>query len=282
VARADRARASHSAPALTVSGSATIIPGGGAQFNITGAAPFSTLYVFVQGQAGYYEIDLSSLPATSPLRTGGAEAAQLVDATIVMENGTTLPGGAYVFEFAAGRGFGSGTRTSRNLTVQSVGTGGVQVSVSWNTAADVDLYLVEPSGETIWYGNEQSASGGVLDLDSNAACFSSDVRNENINWPASTPPSGTYTVRLNYWDACGATRTDWVLTIRVPGQSTRTFTGSFTGAGVGGAQNAGQVITTFTVGASGPVVQSSATASPAVRAAATSSPTMLKQRKTQP
>lgn len=239
------------APALTVSGASTIIPGGGALFEVTGTAAFSTLYVFVQGQSGYYEIDLSSLPVTSPLRSGTAMPAQLINTTIVMQNGTTLPGGAYVFEFAGGRGFGSGTRTSRPVSVQTVGTGGVQVSVSWNTRADVDLYLVEPSGETIWYGNEASASGGILDLDSNAACFGQDLRNENINWPSRTPPSGTYRVRVNYWDACGVARTDWVLTVRVPGQATRTFTGSFTGPGVGGEEDAGQLITSFTVGASG-------------------------------
>jgi len=255
------------APALTVTGASTIIPGGGAQFDVTGAAPFSTLYVFVQGQSGYYEIDLSSLPMTSPWRSGAAEPAQLINTTIVMQNGTTLPGAAYVFEFAGGRGFGAGTRTTRPVSVQSVGTGGVQVSVSWNSRADVDLYLVEPSGETIWYGNEESATGGVLDLDSNAACFGADLRNENINWPTRTPPAGTYTVRVNYWDACGAARTDWLLTVRVPGQATRTFTGTFTGPGVGGEQNAGQVVTTFTVSASGvTVAPGSAIATPSTSA----------------
>jgi hypothetical protein len=260
VARSGAPASDAGAPTLTVNGASTIIPGGGSQFDLTGSAPFSTLYVFVQGQAGYYEIDLSALPelAADPRRL----SAQLLNTTITMTNGTTLPGGAYVFEFAAGRGQGAGTRRSRPVTVQRVGTGGVQVSVSWNSQADVDLYLVEPSGNTIYYGNRSSASGGVLDLDSNAACSPPDLRNENINWPSSSPPAGTYTVRVNYWDSCEAASTDWLVTVRVPGQPVRTFTGRFTGDGVGGSVNAGQVVTSFTVSGSGSLVLGDAPAAP--------------------
>jgi len=248
VARSGTPSSDAGAPTLTVNGSTTIIPGGGSQFDITGSAPFSTLYVFVQGQSGYYEIDLSAVPdvAANPRRL----AAQLLNTTLVMTNGTTLPSGSYVFEFAAGRGQGAGTRRSAAVTVRNVGTGGVQVSVSWNSVADVDLYLVEPSGNTIYYGNRQSASGGVLDLDSNAACSGPDLRNENINWPSQSPPGGTYTVRVNYWDACGAPSTDWLITVRAPGQPVRTFRGRYTGDGVGGGSEAGQVVTTFTLSGS--------------------------------
>lgn len=220
------------APTLTVAGAATIIPGGGSQFDITGSAPFSVLYVFVQGRPGYYEI---TLPAS------------VTSVSVVVTIGVTLSGNGYTFEFAAGRGSGAGTRQTRPITVQTAGTTGVQVSVSWNSAADVDLYLVEPSGNTIYYGNRQSASGGTLDLDANAGCGQDAVRNENINWPTGNPPTGTYTVRVNYWSNCGVPATDWVVTVRVPRQPVRTFTGRFTGDGEGGGVNAGQVVTTFNV-----------------------------------
>jgi hypothetical protein len=83
----------------------------------------------------------------------------------------------------------------------------------------------------------------VLDLDSNAAC-SSGPRNENITYGTS-PPRGTYTVRVNYWSACGAASTQYVVTVRVAGQTPRTFNGTFTGGGNFGAAGAGTVVTTF-------------------------------------
>ena len=54
------------------------------------------------------------------------------------------------------------------FNVIRVGTGDVQVTLSWDTDSDVDLHVVDPSGEEIFYGNRESASGGMLDLDSNA------------------------------------------------------------------------------------------------------------------
>jgi hypothetical protein len=52
-------------------------------------------------------------------------------------------------------------------------------------------------------------------------------------------------VRVNYWAACGAPATDFVVTVRAKGQVPRTFTGRFTGGGVGGASGAGMRIAEF-------------------------------------
>lgn len=38
-------------------------------------------------------------------------------------------------------------------------TGDVQVTLTWNNTADLDLYVTEPNGETIYYGNRQSEIG---------------------------------------------------------------------------------------------------------------------------
>jgi uncharacterized protein YfaP (DUF2135 family) len=112
-----------------------------------------------------------------------------------------------------------------------VGTGDVQVSIAWSGASDVDLHVFDPSGEEIFYDNKQSASGGLLDLDSNAAC-SIDGRNaENVVWPAAGAPRGTYRVVVDYYDDCGVAKTDWVVTLQVEGAAPRTFSGSFTGIG---------------------------------------------------
>jgi len=82
----------------------------------------------------------------------------------------------------------------------------VQVNVTWNTATDVDLHVVDPRNEEIYYGHTQSASGGSLDVDSNAGCAIDNKNSENVQW-GSTAPNGTYTVRVDYWSACSVTGT---------------------------------------------------------------------------
>ncbi|PDW04315.1 FHA domain-containing protein [Candidatus Viridilinea mediisalina] len=107
----------------------------------------------------------------------------------------------------------------------SVGTGDIQITLSWSAPIDLDLYVTDPSGETIFYGNPRSASGGTLDRDN--ACANMVVgRPENIFWPSGSAPRGSYTISVNYYSGCG--RSDTVpFTVRavVQGQ-VQTFTGS--------------------------------------------------------
>lgn len=81
--------------------------------------------------------------------------------------------------------------------------GAVTIRLSWSTIDDLDLHVTEPSGERIYYGNRQSASGGQLDVDSNAACASQTTTPvENVYWPASGAPRGEYSVRVHVWGDC--------------------------------------------------------------------------------
>ncbi len=219
------------APTASASGNPSMIPGGGTGFEITADSPFSEVFVWIEGEVGYYRVDFGS-----PRET----------AEIILTYANRLESSAYEFRFAVGSSGGAGAADRRPMAVIAVGTGDVQVSVSWDVPSDVDLYVVDPLGEEIFYGNRQSSSGGELDLDSNAGCGGQDVRNENITWPDGAAPRGEYLVRVNYWSACGQARTNWVVTVRVTGQPVRTYSGSFTGDGVGGFSGAGEVVTTFT------------------------------------
>jgi len=133
---------------------------------------------------------------------------------------------------------------SNEILVFVVGfTGDVQVSVAWNAASDVDLHVVDPSGEEIFYGNPASASGGQLDVDSNAACIIDGRQIENIRW-GSSAPGGSYTVRVDYWDACGVSATNYIVTVK-NGSSTQTFSGVLTGPGDQGFSGSGVTVTNF-------------------------------------
>lgn len=223
------APAEGSGPVIDISGSGAMITGGSAIRTVSSATEFTRILVAVEGVDGYWEI---TLPAAVTVEE------------LVLTLSQSIPESTFNLNFALGGTGGIGNFGSEFVPVTVVGTGVVQVSVTWDTSADVDLYVVDPATEEIFYGNTVSASGGELDLDSNAACSGDEKRNENITWGESAL-SGSYTVRVNLWDACGATSTNYVVTVRRRNQPPVIFTGTLTGAGNGGAGGAGQVVTTF-------------------------------------
>lgn len=221
-----------SGPSVAASGPSVVITGGSSQIALTASASFTTVLVFVEGSPDYYRL---TLPAA-------ATSADLI-VTIAQEVANT----SFDCVYAVGSSASAvGPYTATPVSVLEVGTGEVQVSVSWDTPADVDLHVVEPGGEEIYYGNDTAASGGTLDLDSNAGCGSDGPRNENVTWATGTAPRGTYTVRLDHWDNCGASGTNYVVTVRVQSRAPQTFSGTFTGSGDQGGEGAGVLITTFT------------------------------------
>ena len=125
-----------------------------------------------------------------------------------------------------------------------VGTGDIQVTLSWDRDSDVDLHVIAPGGEEIYYARRQSPSGGELDLDSNAGCSIDGVRNENITWPVGRAPRGRSTVRVDYWSSCNVAQTNY--TVRVNnGGSVQIVSGSFTGTGDRGGAGSGRTVATF-------------------------------------
>ncbi len=216
-------------PTASATTSSAIAQGGTGEVVVSSSSAFRKIYVSVDGKVGFYEI---TLPANVTL------------ATLLATYGTTESGAVTVNYAVANAAGAIGSEASTSVNIVNVGTGDVQVTLSWNTRADVDLHVVDPSGEEVFYGNDVAASGGTLDLDSNVGCVE-EGRAENITWN-SAPPRGTYIVRVDYYDECNATSTDYVVTVRRKGRAAETFTGTFTGAGTGGGLGDGRQITTFT------------------------------------
>jgi hypothetical protein len=224
-----------SGPTASAAGFAAMVTGGSAQQTVTGSAAFTRLVVMMAGFDNYYEL---SLPSTS-------------SQSIILRAGTTIGNINLPVSYAVGDAGGLGAYTTQNVRVIQVGTGDVQVSVSWSDSSDVDLHVIDPNGAEIYYGQTSSPSGGTLDLDSNAACSRNSDNtfksNENVVWPTGGAPSGPYTVRLDYWDGCGnSAPTDYVVTVATANSAPQVFTGSFTGAGDHGGAGSGTLITTFT------------------------------------
>jgi hypothetical protein len=218
----------------TVAGFAAMVTGGSSQQTVTGDAAFTRVVVSVPGIDNYYEITLPS----------GTSAPLILRANTTLYN-MTLP-----VAYAVGDASTIGPYSSQNVRIISVGSGDVQVSVSWSDSSDVDLHVIDPDGAEIYYGQKTSPSGGTLDLDSNAACHRNSDNtyksNENVVWPPNGGLAGTYTVKLDYWSSCGATvPTEYVVTVATVGGTPQVFTGQFTGTGDAGGAGSGTLITTF-------------------------------------
>ncbi|MEE2829403.1 MAG: hypothetical protein VX498_09455, partial [Myxococcota bacterium] len=125
---------------------------------------------------------------------------------------------AIAIEDAAGH---VSTAASEPISGEAVGIGDVKVSVTWTAGADVDLHVREPSGETVFYGNPESATGGQLDLDSNPTCDLDGTNAEHIFWPVDQAPRGTYRARVHLYDDCSAGPVSGSLTIETCGGETR-------------------------------------------------------------
>jgi tRNA (guanosine-2'-O-)-methyltransferase len=102
-------------------------------------------------------------------------------------------------------------------------SGSIQVTLSWETKADLDLYVTDPAGETLSHQNTEVASGGYLDHDARGKCRPDEQKNtiENVYWEKGTsPPSGKYEVKVHYYAECasGAGPTTATVSISVGGK----------------------------------------------------------------
>ncbi len=106
--------------------------------------------------------------------------------------------------------------------------GNIQVTAAWQTSSDIDLHVTDPMGEEVYYGHRQSASGGRLDHDANAACSVAPPTVENVYWASPTPPRGTYQARVVSYDQCGSPNTPTTLSISVGGRVLGVYQFNFT------------------------------------------------------
>jgi len=199
----------------------TII-GGSVSLNLSAAQPFRDVFIQASPFDGYFQLSLDrdqqdiSLILNVTADSNVDEEGENIRILVRDVNGLTS------------------NEINARVVPLIVGTGDVQVSVRWDTASDVDLYVTEPDGTIISFGNRQSASGGALDLDSNPGCNFDNVNNENVTYQGVQAPAGEYVVEIDYWSACDVSGpTNYVVTVRSNGV-TSNFTGTFTAADVNG------------------------------------------------
>ena len=206
------------APLTESSAPVFVIPGGSLELPVLANESFSTIYVQTN-ENGFFKIPLPS--------------ERRSDTVIANYNTDLLDGDSALLGVQVESSTGEVSKPEFiELTTIEVGTGELQVSVSWDTQTDVDLVLIEPDGTRIDFEFPRSAAGGVLDLDSNPACSIDNVNNENITYEGSQPPSGEYVVAVSYFSDCdiGSQLTNYVVTVRNTG-SVSTYTGTLSDPG---------------------------------------------------
>lgn len=77
------------------------------------------------------------------------------------------------------------------MTREGCNGGELHASLIWNDIADLDLHVITPSGEHMFFGHKESKCGGWLDRDMNVSASDASTEPiENIFWASS--PSGHY------------------------------------------------------------------------------------------
>lgn len=93
--------------------------------------------------------------------------------------------------------------------------GKFRVNLEWNTIDDLDLHLIIPDGQEIYYGNKDVSSNGCqghLDLDANAGAYT-ETPQENIYWDDNVP-YGKYKINVHcYTYRSGASSIPFIITV---------------------------------------------------------------------
>ena len=97
-------------------------------------------------------------------------------------------------------------------------TGNMVFTLRWSGPANMDLHVIEPSGEHIYFGHLTSTTGGTLAADVIPLCTSGATVEhvEQVTWPANASPDGTYQVYVDAFGTCGGDVPEWRLTVQTP------------------------------------------------------------------
>lgn len=89
-------------------------------------------------------------------------------------------------------------------TPVELGTGEVQVTLTWQSGDDLDLRVTDPSSAVAAWTTPTVPSGGILDVDDRGGdCGITNDRVENVYW-RSAAPRGTYLVEVLNHKGCSA------------------------------------------------------------------------------
>jgi uncharacterized protein YfaP (DUF2135 family) len=112
---------------------------------------------------------------------------------------------------------GTQTATVQVPTFADVPRGSVEVSLQWSTAADIQLLVRDPQGDSVYDGKPSIPSGGTVAAKGNDSCQASTGTSpySYIYWPEGRlPTAGAYEIEVLYQNNCNdTTPVQFVLTV---------------------------------------------------------------------
>ncbi|MCR5644855.1 MAG: hypothetical protein K6F96_00480 [Bacteroidales bacterium] len=211
----------------------SVIPGGSSYVTVASESVTKKILIGLVGQTGYWEY----IPRESN-RDYSYSFIMYIDQNITLPEGQT---GLTVQVAVVDENGNISQIWGAPVEVIEVGTGGLQVSLTFDNAKDVDLHLIEPEydnegesvpfyGRHIYYSNHWSLAGGELDLDSNPGCSIDNINNENITYDdeIATIVPGTYKVYVDLFENCDPSiATNYVVTVFYGGALIASRSGRF-------------------------------------------------------
>ena len=212
-----------------------VINGGTATYSVTVGSTASVILVGIEGDNGYFSVPVVSTTGVQDLNITLLQSFSSSNLGVLIatqdQNGDIS------------------SWTSNTIPVTETMTGEIKISLSFDADVDLDLHVYSPGDEHLYFGTDELANGGVLDLDSNAGCSIDGINNENVTWPEGTAPAGEYRVVVDYYANCSVEEdVGYIVTVTI-GNAVTTYSGVATAAEADGSwASTVQEVTTFTYG----------------------------------
>jgi len=194
----------------------TALSGGSTLITITSREELQELYLQLEGDPNIYVWTLDPEDDITP--PGASNFVYLISLEFSQELGEDEDG-----QEVPARTLTVGGKTKAGQTVEKVeeemevkqvGSGALQISLSWDVDADLDLNVFTPSGTRLYWNNKTPAPAegygkGELDVDSNGGrlaggvCVIDGIRSENVFFEAPLE-DGDYTVIVRLYGKCNA------------------------------------------------------------------------------
>lgn len=107
--------------------------------------------------------------------------------------------------------------------VPRAGDAGLTVSLVWSAPVDLDLYVTDPSLETVYFASPRTRSGGMLVRDTRCADGGGPPHLEVVRWKH--PPPGRYRVGVDFMETCtpGSIEVSYRVAVDTGGQRRETL-----------------------------------------------------------
>lgn len=184
---------------------------GGNYITISSSTQYQKFLLGIEGVSGYYEVNtMNEMQAESSILKNEVHeyftyTIPLIYSVNLSEDITIVICGVTIDGYIT-RGY------EAECSIVETIPGDLLINLVFDQDKDVDLHLIMPSGEEIYYGHRgyyttDAETGNRvqvygLDKDSNPACDIDGLNNENISIPAEYIEKGTYIIKVNMYSNC--------------------------------------------------------------------------------